>query len=106
MNGNEALLEINRIQTQYWGIRETREERYKRMASELVSTDDHPATATLIHCPDCNNGYVRDKSCHCSPNPAGCPDCDYTGYLKTRCELCKGDGWVKMDNEGRLEAIR
>ena len=38
-------------------------------------------------------------------NPAGCPDCDYTGYLKTRCELCKGDGEVLMHNDGRIEVL-
>ena len=79
---------------------ETKAQKFARQARDLLDLE-----ATIIHCPDCDNGYVRDKSCHCSPNPAGCPDCDYTGYLKTRCELCKGEGEVLMHNDGRIEVL-
>ena len=82
------------------GNNETRANKFLRNATELLDLE-----ATIIHCPDCDNGYVRDKSCHCSPNPAGCPDCDYTGYLKTRCEVCKGQGEVLAYNDGRIEVL-
>jgi len=80
--------------------KESPDKQLARKAKALLDNE-----ATIIHCPDCDNGYVRDKSCHCSPNPAGCPDCDYTGYLKTRCEVCKGQGEVLAYNDGRIEVL-
>ena len=101
MTSNEALLEINRIQTQYWGIQETQSDKFKRNARELLDN-----TATIVHCPndDCYNGYIISY-CDCLNNPK-CSRCNGKGVIQERCGLCKGEGWVKMDNEGRLEAIR
>ena len=82
------------------GNNETRAHKFLRNANELLDLE-----ATIIHCPECINGYVREKSCHCAPNPAGCSDCDYTGYIKEKCYLCKGEGEVLMHNDGRIEVL-
>ena len=82
------------------GNNETRANKFLRNATELLDLE-----ATIIHCPECINGYVREKSCHCAPNPAGCSDCDYTGYIKEKCYLCKGEGEVLMHTDGRIEVL-
>jgi hypothetical protein len=82
------------------GNNETRAHKFLRNANELLDLE-----ATIIHCPECINGYVREKSCHCAPNPAGCSDCDYTGYIKEKCYLCKGEGEVLMHTDGRIEVL-
>lgn len=93
MNACEAMMHIE------MDSNEPRAYKFLRQACELLDN-----TATIIHCPKCNNGYVREISCSCSPNPAGCSDCDFTGYIEQRCELCEGEGMVIVHSDGRMEA--
>jgi len=96
----EATMLAERLIDLELGNNETRAHKFLRNANELLDLE-----ATIIHCPECINGYVREKSCHCAPNPAGCSDCDYTGYIKEKCYLCKGEGEVLMYKDGRIEVL-
>ena len=96
----EATMLAERLIDLELGNNETRAHKFLRNANELLDLE-----ATIIHCPECINGYVREKSCHCAPNPAGCSDCDYTGYIKEKCYLCKGEGEVLMHTDGRIEVL-
>ena len=69
----ESFILLHEMQTKLLAMdklkKESPDKQLARKAKALLDNE-----ATIIHCPDCDNGYVRDKSCHCSPNPAGCPD--------------------------------
>lgn len=49
-----------------------------------------------ISCPDCDGLGYREKQCDCSPNPAGCEECNFTGYMFTECSTCHGDREVMV----------
>ena len=100
MDSNEALLEINRVQTQYWAIQETRSDKLKRNACELLDN-----TATIVHCPndDCYNGYLITY-CDCLNNPK-CSRCNGKGVIQERCPVCEGEGEVLMYKDGSIEVL-
>lgn len=100
MTSNEDLLEINRIQTKYWGIREARKDKFKRNIYELDTKQ-----ATIIHCPnhDCYNGYLITY-CDCLNSPK-CSRCNGKGVISERCPTCEGQAEVLMHSDGRIEVL-
>lgn len=101
MTSNEALLTVHKMQTNLWGIQESRSDKFARNAAELLSDE-----ATIVTCPDCEGLMFIKVDCECYPfNPNGCAMCDYKGWTKQTCVTCKGEGQVLMHKDGYMEAL-
>lgn len=88
---------------------ESRAAKFARQSGALLSTDDSPAIATIVTCPneECVNGYIP-KQHNCwehGYSDEGCPDCNWLGYTAPKCEQCKGEGQVLMYKDGTVEAL-
>ena len=100
MNGKEALLTVHKMQTDLWGIQESRSSKLARNAAELLSDQ-----AVIVTCFDCEGLRYHEKQCDCYPNPNGCSECGGKGWYGIRCNTCKGEGQVLMYKDGHTEVL-